>query len=118
MNNIFKGFLGTSKPRTTTQNLKASVFDTASIASLFHSGLDVSGDVGNTALLNTYKNSIYVYRAVKLIAETASSFPFQLLKVVNGGGDTEEVETSPALDILSTSPYIPCLLYTSPSPRD
>ena len=82
-------------------------------ASVLNSFIDaVSGNVNKVSdreLLNFYLINPYVFRAVRLISDTASSLPFQLLSIRNANGETEEVLNSPALDVLRTDPYSPSI---------
>ena len=100
----FKNIFAITKTNKTQEKASVSTL-TASFSPLFFDGLDSFGNANDKALLNTYQTSIYVYRAVKLISETASSYPLQVLRISNIRGDTEEVLNSPALDILSTDPH-------------
>ena len=50
--------------------------------------------------LSAYGKSLYVYACVSKIAEKVGSVDFKLLKIINADGDTEEVKSHEALDLL------------------
>ena len=87
------------KRKQPTYNAKARVLDTGG-SSWLSNALAYTDNAD--ALLQTYQQSIYVYRGVKLISETASSLPLKVFRVANINGDTEEVLNTDALDILTT----------------
>ena len=88
-----------------TADFKASILNTNS--DWLFTGSNFDFGISDTALLNTYNTSIYVYRATKLIAETASNYPLKLQQITNTEGDTEEVLSSPAIDVLSSYTQAP-----------
>lgn len=60
----------------------------------------VAPELGTEALLNKYRTSLYVYACVSKIAEKVGSINFRAYRVKNSRGDTEEILSHPALDLL------------------
>ena len=104
MFNFIKQKTQPNKAGNARKNFKASVLNTG-ISSWFELGLDANFRPSDAALLSTYQNSIYVFRAVKLISQTASSYPLKVFSILNIRGDSDEVLNSPALDILKTDQH-------------
>lgn len=50
--------------------------------------------------LNTFKDSLYLFIGVSMIRESVSSIPLEMYKIINKQGETEEIFSSPILDIL------------------
>lgn len=58
-------------------------------------------DLGNKVhFFKQYEKSLYTYACVKKIAQKVSSVDYELLRVINANGDTQEVKSSPLLDLL------------------
>lgn len=58
-------------------------------------------DLGTKSqFFSQYEKSLYVYACVKKIAQKVSSIDYELLRVVNANGDTQEVKSSPLLDLI------------------
>jgi len=54
----------------------------------------------DTSYLEAYGKSLYVYACVSKIAEKVASTDFKLYKIINKEGDTEEVKSHEALDLM------------------
>lgn len=61
-------------------------------------GFDNSTDINN---LNSYKDSLYLYIGVSMIAKRAAGIPLELYKIKNKRGDVTEVFDHPLLSLLS-----------------
>ncbi|MEJ6011429.1 phage portal protein [Novosphingobium aquae] len=78
-----------------------SLFKTKSIASpivTFSSGFENATDIHN---LNSYKDSLYLYIGVSMIAKRVSGIPLELYKIKNKKGDVAEVFEHPLLSLLA-----------------
>lgn len=56
--------------------------------------------------LNTYKDSLYLFIGVSMIRETVASIPLEMFKIINSDGDTEIVEESEVMELISRPNYI------------
>lgn len=62
-------------------------------------GFDNSTDINN---LTSYKNSLYLYIGVSMIAKRVAGIPLELYKIKNKKGDVTEVFDHPLLALLNT----------------
>lgn len=80
---------------------------------IFHRKKDFASDAGFTMLrrisspefsksgmLEQYSKSLYVFACISKIAEKVASTDFNLFRIINSKGDTKEIVTHPALDLL------------------
>lgn len=83
-------------------NLLKKLFKTKSISiigSTTFTGFDHSSDIHN---LNSYKDSLYLYIGVSMIAKRAAGIPLELYKIKNKKGDVAEVFDHPLLAMFAT----------------
>lgn len=59
-----------------------------------------SADWNEADLIDQYSKSVYVFRAVKIIADTVGSIDYSLHRITNTKGDVQEVQMHPILDLL------------------
>ncbi len=60
----------------------------------------VSPEMGGKSFLEQYKKSLYVYACISKISEKVSSVEWKMYRIMNSDGDTEEIATHPALNLL------------------
>jgi HK97 family phage portal protein len=59
-----------------------------------------AGSWSKTKMLEQYHKSLYVFACVRKIAEKVASIDMQLFQVLNSQGDSKEILSHPALDLL------------------
>lgn len=58
------------------------------------------GSISQSQMLNTYKKSLYVFACVSKIAQKTASIDWELFRIKNKVGDTQEIFVHEALDLL------------------
>lgn len=59
-----------------------------------------SAQFSKTQMLEQYTKSLYVFACISKIAEKVASTELKLYRILNSKGDTKEIQTHPALDLL------------------
>lgn len=60
----------------------------------------VSPEMGGKSYLEQYKKSLYVFACISKIGEKVSSIDFKMYRIMNSKGETQEIQTHPALNLL------------------
>lgn len=60
----------------------------------------VSPELTKSGMLEQYSKSLYVFACISKIAEKVAATEFRLYRIINSKGDTKEILTHPALDLL------------------
>ncbi len=60
----------------------------------------VTPELSQTGQLEKYRKSLYVFACINKIATKTASIDFQLFRILNSKGETKEILTHPALDLL------------------
>ena len=59
-----------------------------------------ASDMSKSKMLEQYGKSLYVFACISKIAQKTESINWNLFKVLNSTGDTKEIFTHPALDLI------------------
>lgn len=60
----------------------------------------VASPLSKTGMLEQYSKSLYVFACISKIAQKTASIDYHLYRIINSAGDTKEIFTHPALDLL------------------
>lgn len=59
-----------------------------------------TSEMSNSKMLEQYGKSLYVFACISKIAQKTASINWQMFRLLNSGGDTKEIFTHPALDLI------------------
>jgi len=59
-----------------------------------------AGSMSKTSMLEQYGKSLYVFACISKIAQKTASIPWNFFKILNSNGDTKEIFSHPALDLI------------------
>lgn len=82
-------------------NLFKNLFRTKSVGTTVTTFLNGFENPTDIKTLSSYKNSLYLYIGVSMIAKRVAGIPLELYKIKNKRGDVEEVFDHPILDLLA-----------------